>query len=304
MSADKSFSYELKCELSRSINQARHCRIAELAGIISHLGNIRTYPEGRCIILNAEHELPLITAASLVKVLFNIKCDPEESDQLTGMQKYELMLPTGPESEKVLETLKFGEGWISFLTQKNCCKQSFLRGLFIAAGTVADPEKSYQLDFVCKSGIEAQNVSALLKSLGFDPKLNIRREYHVVYIKESEAISELLGLMGARVSLLKLENARIVKEVRGNVNRRVNCETANIKKTAAASAKLLEDIELIKSTIGLESLTNGLDEIARLRLEYPTSTLQELGEMLDPPLGKSGVNHRLRKISSIAETLK
>ncbi len=126
----------------------------------------------------------------------------------------------------------------------------------------------------------------------------------MVYLKNSTQISELLGLMGARTSLLNMENAMIRREVRGNINRRVNCETANINKAAMAAARQIEDILYIDEHIGISSLPDGLDQMAKVRLKYPEANLSELGSHLEPPVGKSGVNHRLRKISAVAASLK
>ena len=126
----------------------------------------------------------------------------------------------------------------------------------------------------------------------------------MVYIKEGDQIVNMLNVMEAHLALMELENIRIVKEMRGNVNRQVNCETANINKTVSAAMKQISDIEYIRDTIGFESLPAGLAEIARVRLEKPEATLKELGEYLEPPVGKSGVNHRLRKLCEMAERLK
>ena len=125
----------------------------------------------------------------------------------------------------------------------------------------------------------------------------------MVYIKESSAIVDFLGICEAHVALMEMENDRIVKSVRGSVNRQVNCETANINRTAKASAAQIEAIRKIEKTVGLASLPDGLDEMARIRLEYPAATLEELGRMLETPVGKSGVNHRLRKIVAISRTI-
>ena len=137
-----------------------------------------------------------------------------------------------------------------------------------------------------------------------DAKIVGRKKYFVVYIKEGAQIVEILGIMEANVSLMDLENVRILKEMRNSVNRKVNCETANINKTVSAAVKQIEDIKYIQKTIGFHELPENLEEIANLRLEYPEATLKELGMLLSPPVGKSGVNHRLRKLSSMAEELK
>lgn len=131
-----------------------------------------------------------------------------------------------------------------------------------------------------------------------------RKKYYVVYIKEGSQIVDILNVMEAPVSLMELENIRIVKEMRGSVNRQVNCETANINKTVSAAVKQIEDIRFIQSVAGLSGLPASLQEVARIRLERPEATLKELGEALEPPVGKSGVNHRLRKLSLVAEELR
>ena len=137
-----------------------------------------------------------------------------------------------------------------------------------------------------------------------DAKIVMRKKHYVVYVKEGSQIVELLGLTGAHVSLMQLENVRIVKEMRNSVNRKVNYETANLNKTVSAAVRQVEDIRFIQRTTGLQDLSESLGEMARLRLEHPDASLKELGNMLVPPVGKSGVNHRLRKLSLIAEKLR
>ena len=188
--------------------------------------------------------------------------------------------------------------------QKNCCKRAFLRGAFLCAGSISDPKKFYHFEIVCASPEKARQMQELMQSFEIDAKIVKRKKYDVVYVKEGAQIVELLGLMGAGISLMNLENVRILKGMRNTVNRKVNCETANINKTVNAAVKQMEDIEYIQNTVGLEKLPENLEETARLRLEYPQASLKELGALLSVPLGKSGVNHRLRKISSIAEQLR
>ena len=185
-----------------------------------------------------------------------------------------------------------------------CCRRAYLRGAFIAAGSVSDPEKNYHLEFVLGDAAMAQQLRDLVNSFGLEAKVVERKEHFVVYLKEGEQIVDLLNVMGAPLALMDLENVRIVKEVRNDVNRRVNCETANLSKVVGAAVKQLEDIAYIEKTIGLSNLPEQLEEMARVRLEYPDTSLKELGSYLATPVGKSGVNHRLRKISSIAETLR
>ena len=132
----------------------------------------------------------------------------------------------------------------------------------------------------------------------------LRKKYYVVYLKEGAMISDTLNIMEAHIALMKFENVRILKDVRNSVNRRVNCEAANINKTVSAARKQIEDIEYIKNTVGLERLSENLRDIAYARLEEPDATLKELGEKLSSPVGKSGVNHRLRKLSQIAQDIR
>ena len=185
-----------------------------------------------------------------------------------------------------------------------CCRRAYIRGTFLSVGSVNDPEKNYHMEFVLAEESLAEQLKELINSFGLDTKVVERKEHFVVYLKEGEQIVDLLNIMEAPLALMDLENVRIVKEMRNDINRKVNCETANLNKVVGAAVKQLEDIEYIEETIGLSHLPEQLEEIARLRLEYPDKSLKELGSFLSTPVGKSGVNHRLRKISSIAEALR
>lgn len=190
------------------------------------------------------------------------------------------------------------------LVQNVCCKRAFIRGAFLSAGSISDPEKFYHFEITCASMRKAKQLQGLMASFDIEARIVLRKRYFVVYVKEGSQIAELLQIMEAPVALMELENIRIVKEMRNSVNRQVNCETANINKTVSAAVKQMEDIRYIQDTIGLESLPENLQEMARVRLERPEATLKELGEALEPPVGKSGVNHRLRKLSLMAEDLR
>ena len=183
-------------------------------------------------------------------------------------------------------------------------RRAYIRGAFIGGGSISNPEKTYHLEFVTHSEEYAVDLSKLINSYGLNSKVIQRKNSYIIYIKEGEQIVDLLNIIGAQSCLLELENIRIMKEMRNNVNRLVNCETANLSKTVNAAVRQVESIKLIQSQIGLQRLPKNLREIAELRLNYPDESLKELGEMLDPPVGKSGVNHRLRKIEKIAEELR
>ena len=186
------------------------------------------------------------------------------------------------------------------LYEKNCCKRAFLRGIFLGNGTMTDPNEIYNLEMVFRHPWLANEVVRLLLQFEIPGKMTERKGRYVVYLRDGDDISDFLKVLGASQSLLAMEDIRVVKEVRNRVNRRVNCETANIHKTAATSVRQIEDIRVIEEREGLESLPDSLREIALARLQYPEATLSELGELLDPPVGKSGVNHRLRRLHEIA----
>ena len=192
----------------------------------------------------------------------------------------------------------------TYILRQDCCRRAFIRGAFLASGSMSDPDRFYHLELVCQNEERAMQLQSILATFGLDAKTVVRKKYYVVYIKEGNQIVELLGLMGADSALMELENIRIVKEMRNSVNRKVNCETANLNKTVSAALRQVADIEYIRDTKGLDFLSPQLEEMARVRLEAPEASLLELGSMLETPVGKSGVNHRLRKISEIADALR
>ncbi|EPZ53928.1 sporulation Regulator WhiA C terminal domain protein [[Clostridium] sordellii ATCC 9714] len=183
------------------------------------------------------------------------------------------------------------------LIKDNECIRAFIRGAFLGGGSISDPEKNYHLEFVANNEEFAESLKNLINSLGFNSKTVSRKNNYVVYLKESEQISDLLNIIGAHQALLSLESTKIVKEMRNNVNRLVNCETANLSKTVNAAVRQIENIKYIQSKVGLDHLPPNLREIAELRVDNEDLTLKELGEMASPELSKSAVNHRLRKMS-------
>ena len=190
------------------------------------------------------------------------------------------------------------------ILKQNCCKRAFLRGAFLCVGSMSDPNKAYHLEFVCETEEQAEMLQELIAHFDLETKIICRKNHYVVYMKEGSAIVDLLNVIGARISLMNLENLRVEKEVRNFVNRKVNCEAANISKTVHAANKQIEDIIYIQKHYGMQNLPEQLREMAEVRLEHPESSLQELGRYLNPPVGKSGVNHRLRKLSELAERIK
>lgn len=312
-----SFSSQVKDELSRQISSARHCQIAEIAAILSLCGRIHiAEDDSYSIRIHTENVAVARKYFTLLKKAFNIGTDISirRNAFLKRNRTYTVVIHRNEDAIRVLEATKlldeYGEVSENFSVVKNliiqnpCCRRSFLRGAFLAAGSISDPEKFYHFEIVCASLDKAEQLQAIIATFSIDAKIVVRKKYYVVYIKEGSQIVEMLGVMEAQVALMDLENIRILKEMRNSVNRQVNCETANINKTVSAAVKQLADISYIRDTVGLEDLPEALFEIAQVRLESPDATLKELGEMLEPPVGKSGVNHRLRKISMIAETLR
>ena len=187
--------------------------------------------------------------------------------------------------------------------KNSCCKRAYLRGAFLCIGSMTDPMKGYDLEFVCELENDAVLLQSFLKGFDIESKISIRKKQYILYIKDAEGLVDTLNVMGAHNSLMDLENLRVEKDFRNLINRKVNCEAANITKTVNASAKQIEDILKIEASIGFESLPPQLRQMAEIRIEHADSSLSELGTFLDPPVGKSGVNHRLRKLTKIAESI-
>lgn len=295
-----SFSSDIKNELGKQISNARHCQLAELSAIYDFCGTFeqKTLEKG-CFFLNCENDIVAKKSFTLLKKAFNIySSDENESDKLSKCEDYSHILIEGHEALIIHEALN------SFIvTQKSCCRRAYLRGACLCGGSVSDPEKSYHFEIVCKSEDLANKIKNLLNTFDVDAKVTVRNKSHVLYIKESSQIVDTLNIIEAPVALMEFENAIILKDMRNSINRRNNCDTANISKTVSAAVKQIEAIQGIIDTEEFKKLPDTVKEIARLRLDYPEASLKELGEYLDPPLGKSGVNHRLRKLSELAEKL-
>ena len=312
-----SFSSEVKEELSRHLPSARHCQIAETAAILSVCGQVSISEDDRFrIVVHTENISVARKYFTLLKKTFKIEAVTRirKNAYLKKSTVYLVEVNSHEDAVRILQATKFVTADLEIaedlstmnrlIIQKECCKRAFLRGTFLAAGSISDPEKSYHLEIVCTTEERALQVQNILRELELDSRIVNRKKNQVVYLKEGSQIVELLGLMGASISLMNLENIRILKEISNNVNRKVNCETANIGKTVSAAVKQVEDIRYIETHMGFSQLSEGLEEIAVLRLQYQDATLKELGEMLNPPVGKSGVNHRLRKLSRIADELR
>ena len=312
-----SFSSDIKEEMSRAIPSARNCCIAELTSIFGLCGRIVYTENGRLYIkIHTENLAVARKYFTLLQKSFNIESDVsvKRNLHLKNSRIYTVIVTDEAQSQKLLQAMKYmsasGEileddiNHTQMLLQSICCKRAFLRGAFLSAGSMSDPEKAYHFEINCPDENKAVLLQQLMHFFDVDAKVIFRKNHYVTYVKDGAQIVDLLNIMGAPTALMALENIRIAKEIRNSVNRQVNCEMANINKTVSAAAKQVEDILLIKNTIGFGQLTDGLREIAELRIENPEVSLQELGKMLNTPVGKSGVNHRLRKLSQIASELR
>ena len=296
-----SFSSDVKEELSKQISSARHCQIAEIAAIITLCGEVLSGENGQCqIAVHTENVFVARKYFTLLKKTFKISVDisTRKNPYLKKSNVYSVEISDTEDAVRVLKAINHGT-----VLQKSCCKRAYLRGCFLASGSISAPEKFYHLEITCAAKNQAEKIRSLFQSFEIDAKIVIRKKQYVAYIKEGAQIVEALAVMEANISLMKLENIRIVKEMRNSVNRQVNCEAANLNKTITAAVKQVQDIEYIERTAGFGSLTPALRQMAEIRLEYPEASLAELGSMLDPPVGKSGVNHRLRKLCEIAKEL-
>ena len=297
-----SFSGKVRKELLKVLPDARNMQLAELDAFLLFCGKIRKTDAGAALRVRSENEGLLRKCFTILSRAFTLG----NADIVFGTGSLEILPPV---SEKILMAVKWESGGHfcardtadrRLLTESGS-RRAFIRGCFLTCGSITDPSRFYHCEFACPTGELADQIAGLLPAFGIEAHTVVRKKQHVVYIKEGNQISDLLKVMEAEEAILAFENVRVIKDVRNRVNRRVNCETANLYKTSAAAAVQLRDSDRIRETAGLSSLPPNLAEAAAARLENPDASLTELGEMMNPPLGKSGMNHRFRKIHEIAE---
>ena len=312
-----SFSLDTKNELARIEPEKKCCILAEIAGFIRMCGSIRLAGGGKFhIIMTTENPAVARHYKKLIKDYFDIDAVLEvgQGNSLKKGRAYNLAI--GPEdlSEQILrETgilmVKEGMNYISDgiyegLIKTKCCRKACLRGIFLAAGTITDPEKAYHIEFNCSSEILAGDVKRLINSFeDLHAKVSVRKKNYAVYVKEAEQIMDILAILGAHSQIFAFEDVRITKEIRNKANRINNCDNANIDKAVKAAEKQIVWIRRIEEKKGLRFLPDKLYEVAVLRLDHPEATLQELADMMDPPMKKSGINNRFRKIEEMANKL-
>lgn len=299
-----SFSSEVKEELLAHNSGGRHCQIAELTALLLFAG-VRMEPTVR---IQTENFRVAKKISVLIYRLF--RTDPEvrvrsyRGRRAVGV--YELVVPSAELSKQICRACKLEQlsRVNQLVIQKDCCKRAFLRGAFLVSGSVNSPEKAYHFEVSCNYPELAEELQSLFQFFELEAKVVKRKKSYVVYLKEGTMIVDALNVMEAHRALMNMESVRVVKEVRNHTNRSVNCEVANLNKTISAARRQIEDIQYIRDYKGFAYLNDGLRQIAELRLEEPDLSLKELGERLEPPVSKSGVNHRLRKLGEIAQELR
>ncbi len=306
-----SFSQDTKNELVKIKNVSTSASLCELMGCVAFGGRLRREKGILSLTVVTENPKTVRRIYQLTKDTVGVNSKVKITKSSSGKVSYTvctendeavtLMIALGfierPSDVNYLSSFRIKTEYID----KSARQKAFLRGVFLTSGTVMSPEKKYHMEFATPSYGLHNDLYAVMKSMGINPRVVVRSGNMVIYFKNSEEIADILTLMGAYKVLMDFHNTKILKEIRNNVNRTMNCEAANLQKMVDASVEQVNAINKIIEAGKFENLPESLKEVARLRLEYREHSLKELGEMLDPPLGKSGVNHRLRKIQEIAE---
>jgi DNA-binding protein WhiA len=312
-----SFSAKVKSEICRVTEISKEEAVSELSAIMKLSGTL-SLGGNKQLSFRITTENPAIArhVFKLLKRYFGIRTKilVKKSNSFKKNNIYMIQINEEMGVRVLLKevgVLKNSEEMISLdygithrIAHNDHCRKAYIKGSFLGGGSISNPEKTYHLEFVTHNNDYADELSKLINGYGLLSKVIQRKSSYVVYIKEGEQIVDLLNIIGAHSSLMELENIRIMKEMRNNVNRLVNCETANLSKTVNASVRQVDSIRFLQKEIGLQRLPKNLRDIAEIRLSYPDESLKELGEFLTPPVGKSGVNHRLRRIEKIAEELR
>lgn len=317
-----SFASETKNELARIEPEKKCCMLAEISGFLRVAGSIGLAGLGKFKIkITTENAAVARHYKKLLQDYFGIETKLEISEGKTvakaGSGKkhaYSITIDADNLSEQILRETGmllikegnnyFSDGIYSGIVRTKCCKKAYLRGVFMGAGTMSDPEKGYDLEFVLNSEVMAADLKKLINSfVDLSCKTTKRGKHYVVYMKKADYISDTLAIMGASSQVFSMEETRIKKAMINSAKRSVNCDNANTDRIIEASMKQVETIKKIDETIGLAALPEKLRQAAQLRLENPDISIAALGELCDPPLKKSGINNRMRRIEEIADKL-
>ncbi len=291
-----SFTYELKKEILEKENSKMCCSLAELAGIVAFSsliknGTLRIVIENKAV---ASRIIRLMKRTLELQAVIDKKNGG-------GVRKNDVYVITVIQGEKLLEKLGVDGGIKKKLIEKPCCKKAFLKGAFLGGGSVSDPGKRYHLEFVTSYSELCEDFKQLLAELGLKAGTISRRGKEVIYFKDCDSICDVLAMVGVNKGVMEIYEVKVIKDKKNELNRINNMEVANIYKTADAAANQIKCINKIAEKAGLEALPEALRKLADVRLKYPDEGLAQLGKRLDPPLGKSGVNHRMRKIIEISK---
>lgn len=289
------FTTQVKSKLTGlDLSACRFCQMAELAGMVRFLGTLHN--DGMS--LSGESRDTLKRAKYLLNECFGLN---KELIYDKAKKLYRIIFDENETNILVLELCI--EGDINTVLPFECCGISFIRGAFLGGGSISNPNKSYHLEFDTREEQYAKELVNALEDAGIGAKMTERKGIFVVYIKDFNSVAAVMSKIGADFAALELYNASIEKEIRNDINRMVNCESANMRKLGTAASEQICAIEKIAASVGIDALGDTLKEMAYLRLEYREDSLIELGQRLAPPIGKSGVNHRLKRIMEFAEKL-
>ena len=294
---NKRFADRLREELLGAEGKARHCQIAEIAAIARFEGG---KTQGNDLILvHSENEALVRKVFTLLQKAFNIVLEISMYTKHRSAKTVWEIRVSDPKTQAILiRTLAKPD------LKRTCCRRAYLRGAFEACGTISDPARYYRLEYVFRTKEDAGEVAEVMRTLSLEGKYTARGSKHVVYLQDGQQLADAIALMDARYAVLELENIRVMRNMRGRIGRRVNCETSNLNKTVRASSRQLRDIEELEQSGVMASLPETLRETAALRKQFPDASLAELGEMMHPPVGRSGMNHRLRKLAEYAQTIR
>ena len=298
-----SFCQEVKKELCKLEEKRTCCEQAKLYGMLSFSKSFPKEPqvfvtENQFVAQNFAQSL-----AGMMGTFVTIRSDLRGMKENTPL--YAVLIENPYQRELLCEHFSLSDAALNpEFTEKSCCTAAFLRGLFLLSGAVTNPEKEYHLELAAPNRMLAEEAFLLTRGTGLRFKLTRRKHSEILYLKESEQIEDFLTLIGCSKFALQLMDVKVMKDIRNKVNRVTNCETANLDKTVLASSVQVQDIRYLEAHGGLSVLDDDLRELARLRLENPELSLRELSELLPEPLSRSGVNHRLKRISAAAQRLR
>ena len=312
-----SFSSDTKDALAREPLLQPCCQRAELSAFLHLAGQINLLGGGkRAFSVTTESQVVARRVYQLIKRLYgyNAEVAMKENKRLNHKHTFFISVPDAKKADQILfdtSVLKESDGYATVyqnfepaLMEKICCRQALARAAFLACGSLSNPEKSYHLELIVRSRAYADSLLDILSEMGVTAKTTLRKGVTVVYVKGADQISVFLANIGAVDAMLAFENIRVLKDVRNNVNRAVNCENANVDKTVRAAERKMQNIRYILRYRPLEKWPEALRQAAELRLASPYAPLSELCDMTEGELGKSGLNHRFRKIEALADQIR